>query len=131
MTRVARTYLSSSGVAYAERLREAVPVLDHVQKNLRKLLTKKAAKKRFKRGPVSASKEGPLLQNAIIGTSVQEDIPQEAAAAGTKTTTSGAAEYYARRGWARTTRASHRHCQAPAKTCNAPPSCAVPQFHGA
>ena len=64
---------------------------ENAQKNLHKLLTKNPAKRCSKRRPVSASKEGPLLQDAIVGTSAQEDVPQETAAAGTNTTTSGAA----------------------------------------
>jgi hypothetical protein len=50
---------------------------DNVQRNLSKLLMKKPAKRRL----VSASKKGSLVQ----------DVPQEAAAPGTNTTTPGAA----------------------------------------
>jgi hypothetical protein len=64
---------------------------DNVHKNLCKLLIKKTAKRRSKRRSGSASTGDPLLQDAIVGTSAQEDVPQEAAAAGTNTTTSGAA----------------------------------------
>ncbi|MCJ1243631.1 hypothetical protein MMC30_000828 [Trapelia coarctata] len=83
-----------SNKKFVERLREAVPVLNNnIRKNLRKLLTKKPAKRRSKRKkrPGSASKEGPLLQVAILGTSAQEAVPQEVAAADTNTTTSDAA----------------------------------------
>lgn len=64
---------------------------DNVQKNLRKLLTEKRAKRCSKRRLLSASKEGPLPQVAIVGTSTQEEVLQEAAAAGTNITTSVAA----------------------------------------
>lgn len=62
---------------------------DNVKKNLSTLLTKKTAKRRAKRRPASASKKGSLDQDAA-GTSAQEDDPQEAAGAGTNTTTATA-----------------------------------------
>jgi hypothetical protein len=69
-------------------------VLDEkVRRTLREILTQKSTKRRSKGNgqPGSTTKENPLPQDAVVGTSAQDDDPQEAAAAGANDATSGAA----------------------------------------
>ena len=76
------------------RLQEAAPALDdNVREDLRKLLTHRATKRRFKRKkrPGSESQEDSSFQDATIGASAHENVLQEAAAAGTNPNASGAA----------------------------------------
>ena len=66
---------------------------EKVYRTLREILNPKSTKRRSKgnKQPGSTSKESPLPQDAVVGTSAQDDGPQEAASAGTNDTTSGAA----------------------------------------
>merc|ERR1711939_73247 len=79
---------------FVGRLQEAAPALDdNVREDLRKLLTHRATKRRFKRKkrPGSESREDSSFQDATIGASAHENVLQEAAAAGTNPNASGAA----------------------------------------